>query len=153
MDQWRNSTLMEMKQWVKSNMQFIKHCLGVALKQKQLNSLDIRNYINTKDGGKAQRKQADGESKRGNQRKRQAEEEKWSQKDIRDCLAGGRVIKRERTGRSQEQVKQEMGQENKGGSGKGQGEVKMQTIIWDFFKRRQTWREKSPGGQYRSQTK
>eukprot|EP00957_Ditylum_brightwellii_P000771 60694-Ditylum_brightwellii.AAC.1 len=67
---------MEMKQLVRSNKQFIKHCLGVALKQKQLNSLDIRNYSNIKDGGKAQQKQADRKSKRGNWRKRQSEEEK-----------------------------------------------------------------------------
>eukprot|EP00957_Ditylum_brightwellii_P154952 11794344-Ditylum_brightwellii.AAC.1 len=65
--------------------------------------MDIRNCSNIKDGGKAQQKQAGRKSKQGNQRKRQAEEEKWSQNDNRDCLAGGRVIEREMTGRSQEQ--------------------------------------------------
>eukprot|EP00957_Ditylum_brightwellii_P077943 5924247-Ditylum_brightwellii.AAC.1 len=44
-NQWENSTLTEMKQWVISNKAYIKFCLGVGLKQKQLHSLDIRTYL------------------------------------------------------------------------------------------------------------
>eukprot|EP00957_Ditylum_brightwellii_P052270 3964512-Ditylum_brightwellii.AAC.1 len=45
MEQWENSTLMEMKQWVTLNKQYIKYSLGVGLKQKKLHSSDIRKYM------------------------------------------------------------------------------------------------------------
>eukprot|EP00957_Ditylum_brightwellii_P184345 14041458-Ditylum_brightwellii.AAC.1 len=45
MEQWENNTLMDMKQWVTSNKQYIKYCLGVGLKQEKLHRLDIWKYM------------------------------------------------------------------------------------------------------------
>eukprot|EP00957_Ditylum_brightwellii_P128250 9781243-Ditylum_brightwellii.AAC.1 len=46
-DQWEKSTLTEMKQWVTLNKAYIKFCLSMGLKQKQLHSSDIQTYLPT----------------------------------------------------------------------------------------------------------
>eukprot|EP00957_Ditylum_brightwellii_P134180 10230158-Ditylum_brightwellii.AAC.1 len=90
-DQWENCTLTEMKQWVTSNKACIKFCLGVGLKQKQLHSLDIRNYISNTthmNAGIQTRHDRGRAGSKGGRKKTETKQGK--QADIRDTIEDSR---------------------------------------------------------------
>eukprot|EP00957_Ditylum_brightwellii_P084427 6419980-Ditylum_brightwellii.AAC.1 len=76
-----------MKQWVTSNKAYIKFCLGVGLKQKQLHSLDIRNYLpnttHTSNGKRTKQNRGSSRSIRG---RLKTEKKQGKQSDIRDMI-------------------------------------------------------------------
>ena len=44
-DEWKDKTVHQMKQWLRSNQPHIKICLALAKKQNKLHTKDIRSYV------------------------------------------------------------------------------------------------------------
>eukprot|EP00957_Ditylum_brightwellii_P183693 13991409-Ditylum_brightwellii.AAC.1 len=45
MEQWEHSSMLAMVQWIMVNKPYIKYCLSIGRRQKQIHSLDIRDYL------------------------------------------------------------------------------------------------------------
>eukprot|EP00957_Ditylum_brightwellii_P020380 1537395-Ditylum_brightwellii.AAC.1 len=138
MTQWESSSMAVMHQWLTANRSFIKHCLGIGLRQKQLHSSDIQDYISmtqsihTRQGNKSREK-----TPVGRENKEKKEGVARTQLDIRQMIGwdDGKIWQDEK--KVQETLRRLMLEVKE--QDRPPDEVRVEEKITDYF----TWGERS----------
>eukprot|EP00957_Ditylum_brightwellii_P126355 9632522-Ditylum_brightwellii.AAC.1 len=133
-----------------TNQAYIKFCLGVGLKQKQLHSLDIRKYLpNTTHMSRGRRTRQNRGSSGSIGGRQKAEKKQVKQMDIRDMIEDRRSKYKEERQKNKSRSKQMEISRDRIVTDKVVEDTTIQTVIKDYFQAK----EKAPRENYRSMSK
>ena len=122
-----------MHQWLTANRPYIKHCLGIGLRQKQLHCSDIRDYITMTQTSQENKNRE--ETPVGKKKKEKKEDDKRTQVDIRRMIGWDeRKIRRD-----EKKVRERMRRLRSGVKEQDRppDEIRVEEKITDYF----TWGE------------